>query len=133
MVVKRGFSIAEALIACTLVSGIAVCLFGVWAMHAKATNHSRDMLVASAWAEQLMEGELSKGYTAVSDPAVQSFHVTHIVADQAVDKEYVYRVYVTDSNNPTAPGLKTVRVEVCWEHQGQWRTWHVVTQLSWQG
>jgi len=129
---KRAFSIAEALIACTLMSGIAVSLFGVWMMHAKASDHSRDMMVASAWAEQLMEGELSKGYTSTEEIYVQTFTVKHIVADQKIDKEYRYKVYVTDPN-VGAPGLKKVRVEVCWEHQGQWRTWFLVTQLSWQG
>lgn len=130
---RRGFSIIEALIACTLISGIAVCLFGVWAMHAKATAHSRDMMVASAWAEQVMEGELAKGYTAENDTLVHTFSVTHIVADVPINREYLYRVYVQDGATPTAPGLKTVRVEVAWEEGGQWRTWHIVTQLSWQG
>lgn len=130
---KRGFSIAESLIACTLLCGMAVCLFGVWAMHAKASGHSQDMLVASAWAEQVMEGELAKGYTCRDDglpPA--KFSVTHIVADQPIQREYLWKVYVVD---PTVaePGLKQVRVEVAWEHGGQWRTWHVVTQMSWQG
>ena len=102
-------------------------------MHAKATAHSRDMMVASAWAEQVMEGELAKGYTVEESTALQRFHVTHIVADVPIDREYLYRVYVTDGATPSAPGLKTVRVEVSWEEGGQWRTWHVVTQLSWQG
>ena len=90
-------------------------------------------MVASAWAEQVMEGELAKGYTAEDSTAVQKFHVTHIVADVPIDREYLYRVYVTDGATASAPGLKTVRVEVSWEEGGQWRTWHVVTQLSWQG
>lgn len=130
---KRGFSIAEALIACVLISGIAVSLFGVWAMHAKATAHGRDMMVASAWAEQVMEGELAKGYTAENDTGVQTFRVTHIVADVPIDREYLYRVYVTDGATATAPGLKSVRVEVAWEEGGQWHSWYVTTRLSWQG
>lgn len=102
-------------------------------MHAKATTHGRDMMVASAWAEQVMEGELAKGYTTESDAAVQIFRVTHIVADVPYEREYYYRVYVTDGATPSAPGLKSVRVEVAWEQAGQWRSWHVTTRLSWQG
>lgn len=132
---KRGFSIAESLIACALLSGMAVCLFGVWAMHSKASGHSQDMLVASAWAEQVMEGELAKGYTSkqTANPP-ETFRVTHFVGDVPIAKEYLWKVYVQDPD-PLAPvpGLKQVRVEVSWEHGGQWRTWHVCSQMSWQG
>lgn len=102
-------------------------------MHARATNHSRDMMVASAWAEQIMEGQLSKGYTVTEDPYLQDFSVTHIVADVPMEKKYVYRTYVIDNSNPLVPGVKQVRVDVAWEHQGEWRTFSVVTTLSWQG
>jgi len=130
---RRGFTLIEALIGCTLVSGIAVSLFGVWAMHAKASAHSRDMMVASAFAEQVMEGELSKGYTSEQEPTFGVFTVTHVVDDQPIATDYRHRIYVMDSSDPTLPGVKTVRVEVAWEHGGQWRSYFLTTQLSWQG
>ncbi|MBX3169483.1 MAG: type II secretion system protein [Candidatus Eremiobacteraeota bacterium] len=130
---RRGFSLAESLIACTLVSGIAVALFGVWAQHARAAAHSRDMMVASAFAEQVMEGELSKGYTSEEEPTVGVFTVTHLVDDQPIVTEYRHRIYVQESTDPALPGFKTVRVEVAWEHSGSWHSFSLRTQLSWQG
>lgn len=130
---RRGFSVAEALIACVLITLIAIAMFGVWAMHAKATSANRDMVVASAWAEQRMEEQLAKGYTAATEPAVGQFKVAHVVEDVPIEVVYFHRVYVTDNPDPANPGLKSVRVEVSWEHGGQWRTVHLVTRLSWQG
>lgn len=130
---RRGFTLAEALIGCTLVSGIAVSLFGVWASHARVSAHSRDMMVASAFAEQVMEGELSKGYTSEQEPTASVFTVTHLVDDQPIVREYRHRIYVVDNADLSLPGVKTVRVEVAWEHGGQWRSFFLVTQLSWQG
>jgi hypothetical protein len=112
---------------------IAIAMFSVWALHAKATNANRDMVVASAWAEQRMEEQLAKGYTAATEPTVGIFKVVHIVEDNPIEVVYRHRVYVTDNPDPANPGLKSVRVEVAWEHGGQWRKVHLVTRLSWQG
>lgn len=131
----RGFSIAEVLIACTMLCGISVCLLAVWALHARATTQSRDIMVASAWAEQVMEEQLSKGYTCVDDPASSHppFRVKHIVEDQEIESEYLWGVYVVDYAEPTNPGLKLVTVEVAWENGGVWRQIRAATRLSWQG
>ena len=103
-------------------------------MHAKATAHSREMLVASCWADQVMEEKLSQGYTCKSDTGANPpFVVKHIVDGTPHYSEYYYRTYVTDNPTPTNPGLKTVSVEVAWQHQGVWKTLHLVTRLGWQG
>lgn len=132
---SRGFSLAEALIACALLCGISVCLLGVWGVHARATAQSRDLLVASAWAEQQMEEKLSRGYTVKTELHTEheNFKVKHVVEDLEIINEYRYATYVTDYAEPTNPGLKHVTVEVAWEHGGKWKSIKVTTRLSWQG
>ena len=131
---RRGFSIAECLIAAVLLCGISVCLFGVWAMHARASAQSRETLVATFWAEQVMEEKLSQGYTVQEDTAANPpFIAKHIADDQVLDTAFYYRTYVTDNPIPTNPGLKTVTVEVAWEHGSKWKSIRLVTRLGWQG
>ncbi len=126
-------SIVEALIACVLISGISIALFGVWAMHAKATAHTRDMLVAESWARQLMEEQLSKGYETVGSEPAAPFVIKHIEADVVHYREYYYATYITDTATPINPGLKRVVVQVQWEEQNIWKHFRLVTDLSWQG
>lgn len=131
---RRGFSIAECLIAAVLLCGMAVALFGCWAMHAKATAQSREAMVATFWGEQVMEEKLSQGYTCKTDAAANPpFLAKHIVENQEIYTEFYYRTYVTDNPTPTNPGLKTVTVQVDWEHSGQWKTVRLITRLGWQG
>ena len=131
---RRGFSIAECLIAAVLLCGMAVCLFGVWAMHARATAQSREVLVATYWAEQVMEEKLSQGYTVKEDTASNPpFLAQHIADGQEINTEYYYRTYVQDNPTTNNPGLKTVTVEVAWEHGKTWKSIHIVTRLGWQG
>lgn len=131
---RRGFSIAECLIAAVLLCGIAVSLFGVWAMHARATAQSRETLVATFWAEQVMEEKLSQGYTVQADTTTNlPFMAKHVADDQVFDTAFYYQTYVTDNPTPDNPGLKTVTVEVAWEHGGKWKSVRLVTRLGWQG
>ncbi|MBS2036536.1 hypothetical protein JST97_16205 [bacterium] len=131
---RRGFSIAECLIAAVLLCGMAVALFGVWAMHAKASAQSREAMVATFWGEQVMEEKLSQGYTVKSDLyANPPFVAKHIVDGQDVQTLFYYRTYVADNPTPTNPGLKTITVEVAWEHAGSWKSVRLLTRLGWQG
>jgi Tfp pilus assembly protein PilV len=138
---RSGISIAESLIACVLISGISVALFGVWALHAKATAHGRNMMVAEAWARQLMEEQLSKGYETADQYGFDPIRIKHIEADQIIYSDYWYGTYLQDNTasdfvdpaNPGNPGLKKIRVIVNWEEQGQWKEFKLVTELSWQG
>ncbi|MFN8609005.1 MAG: hypothetical protein U0931_15835 [Vulcanimicrobiota bacterium] len=131
---RRGFSIAECLIAAVLLCGMAVALFAVWATHAKATAQSREAMVATFWGEQVMEEKLSQGYTVKTDTVDNApFVAKHIVEGQDIDTLFYYKTYVTDNPTPTNPGLKTVTVEVAWEHSGVWKHVRLITRLGWQG
>lgn len=113
---------------------MAVCLFGMWAMHARATAQSRETLVATFWAEQVMEEKLSQGYTVQQDTAANPpFLAKHIADDQEISTAFYYRTYVLDNTTPSNPGLKTVTVEVAWENQGKWKSLRLSTRLGWQG
>ena len=135
---KRGISVAESLIACVLISGIAVALFGVWAMHAKAVGSTRDLLVAEALCRQWMETAVSRGYTITDEsphttPPTAPFIATHYEADREITREYFFGTYYQDGATATNPGVREVKVEVDWEHGGKWRHVELHTRLSWQG
>ena len=131
---RCAFSLAECLIACALFAGMALSLFAVWATHARATAQSRDQLVAGSWADQVMEEQLSKGYTCKTETTPNPpFRVRHIVEGHSIYRDYYYRTYVNDNPTPTNPGLKDVSVEVWWENGGVWRKVRLVTRLGWQG
>jgi hypothetical protein len=130
----RGLSIAEVLLATTLLAGMAVSLFGVWALHARATAQSREQLTAGCWADQVMEEALSQGYTVTNQTVPNPpFRMAHIVEGERIYSDYYYRTYVDENPTPTNPGLKDVTVEVWWQHGDQWRSIKLVTRLGWQG
>lgn len=140
---SRGFSLAEALLASVMLCTIALGLGAVWARHSRATTQSRDLLVASSWAQTVMEEQLSKGYTCTSKPwtpsSNQQLQIKHFTSSSdgsgqvEIVTEYRYGVYVTDHADATNPGLKNVEVQVSWENDGIWRTQLLRTRLSWQG
>ncbi len=104
-------------------------------MHARASTGGRETLVATYWAEQIMEEKLSQGYTVKEDTGANPpFMAKQIVNDNLVETAFYYRTYVTDpvSTEPN-PGLKVVSVEVAWENGGKWKSIRLVTRLGWQG
>jgi Tfp pilus assembly protein PilV len=131
---RQGFNLVECLIACTLICGMAVALFGVWEMHAKATAQTRDYVIGAALAEQEMENCLSLGYTVTN--STQDYSINHIVENVTIPRTFHAKTEVYPIVTSATSGMKLVNVTVYWDDPGSKtgnHTVHLTTQLSWEG
>lgn len=130
---RRALSMIELMISMTIFSWVIMALFSVWVAHARALTKSQDNMVAAALCEQVMEAQLSLGWTA-DNVTETPFTVTHIVEGTPSKREYFYKVDVEIADIISAKSMKHVKVTVRYVDSLEIeRTVIMNTYLSWQG
>ena len=126
-----GLNLLETIIAVTIFGGLVVALLNIWIAHAKALDHTQNMLVAANLAESVMESQIGLGFKVKSMPK-KDIELNRIVDDIVVPITFTYEIGVVDTSGPTGPEVKQVRVRVTWKEQDVEKEVVVESLIYWQ-
>jgi Tfp pilus assembly protein PilV len=133
---RAGFNLLEVIIGVFIFATATVGLTGVWLMHARLITKSRNVVIATHLAEQLMETCLTQGWQVQPIPLSDEnkIHMKMVLNSVHSESEYRYEVRVKEEK-PTASkiGIKHVKVRVYWnDDTGKDRRVSLETLVYWQ-
>ncbi len=133
----------EILIGSWIFCTVVCSLLSVWTTHASMLSKSRNMLIASHLAEQLMEQCISQGWDVVPIPASPStqFREVFTINGQSYTVIFQYSIEVKTNPPPQPPGpdkppvgTKNILVTVSWnDSQTQVKQVQMETRVYWPG
>lgn len=133
---RRGFNLLEVILAVVIFSTATVGLTGVWMMHARSVAKSRNIMIATHLAEQLMETCVAQGWEVQPVPQSDATRIMMKMVLNSVPLETEFRYEVTvRTENPTNVkiGIKHVKVRVYWDDDtGKDRRVFLETLVYWQ-
>jgi Tfp pilus assembly protein PilV len=127
----HGFSLLEVITATTLLAIALLALMEMLAVHMKETSRTQDHVLASAYAQAVLEETVGLGFRAHSIAAQQS-NLQRGVDNQVSELNITTTVIVTEVDPNQAPTYKVVEVFVDWKDQQINRQVALRSYVTWQ-
>lgn len=128
---QRGLSLLEVSIAATLLGIVFVAILQMLTMHARQTEQSRNLVLATTLARTVLEEQLALGYSAQSIPATAS-KIRLGVDNDSAELDLQFLVDVQELAPNAAPTYKSVEVTVNWNDGTQSRVTRLKSYVAWQ-
>ncbi len=129
---KRAFSILEVIVALALFGLITLGLAETFAQYSRMADQSQNQMVATSYAQSLMEEQIGLGFGAQSRPA-EVVQMRRGVDQNVSTLELKTTIQVNDLSNSSTPTFKEIQVLVEWQERGKPRQVKLESYVSWQG